>query len=548
MQKTNRKKRILFVTESHKLASGFGTYAKEIIPRLYATGKYEIAQLVCYGRPEEFQDTPWLMYGVVPMKGETEYQKGYENPNVQWGMARFEHACLDFKPDVVICWRDPWMDAYIADSPFLPFFHWIWMPTVDSAPQKLQWVYNYFSKCDTLLAYSEYGIRTLSDQTQGRVCPVGIAPPGTNPSLFDIVPNKNEHKKKYGIPENSFVVGTIMRNQKRKMFPELMKAFKEFSEQSPLDSYLYIHTSYPEKSGWNITDLMHEFDLGSRLLVTYVCRNCKKFFIDHYRDAITKCNHCNGLSAVMPGVTQGVERTDLKDIYNLMDIYVQYAICEGFGMPQVEAAACGVPLASINYSAMEDVVKTVNGYPIPPNLQREIETNADRSFSNNDALVEILNKHSKLSLQQFNDKRLETRQKCIEKYTWDNACKSWEQAIDNVELGKKLDWNHPRLLRNLPEDAPQGMDNRQFAEWIALALLQDESRVANYQMMNDIKHLNFGSKVDFGLMGQYNQESLYKETRPVAERRVFFDAVRAGDQQISPQPFVVEAHRRLKRS
>ena len=40
-----RKKKILFVTKSHKLASGFGTYAKEILQRIYDTGKYEIAQL-----------------------------------------------------------------------------------------------------------------------------------------------------------------------------------------------------------------------------------------------------------------------------------------------------------------------------------------------------------------------------------------------------------------------------------------------------------------------------------------------------------------------
>ena len=42
------KKRILFVTESHKLASGFGTYAKEILTRIHATGKYEIAEFACY--------------------------------------------------------------------------------------------------------------------------------------------------------------------------------------------------------------------------------------------------------------------------------------------------------------------------------------------------------------------------------------------------------------------------------------------------------------------------------------------------------------------
>ena len=48
-----RKKRILFVTESHKLASGFGTYGKEVISRIHKSGKYEIAEFACYASPRD---------------------------------------------------------------------------------------------------------------------------------------------------------------------------------------------------------------------------------------------------------------------------------------------------------------------------------------------------------------------------------------------------------------------------------------------------------------------------------------------------------------
>lgn len=547
MQKTNRKKRILFVTESHKLASGFGTYAKHVIPKIHATGKYEIAQVVCYASPESFENTEWLMYGVQPMTGEDDYAKQSNNPMVQWGVGRFEHACLDFKPDIVVCWRDPWMDAYIADSPFLPFFNWCWMPTVDSAPQKTEWIYNYFNRCDTLLAYSEYGIRTLEEQTKGRVCPVDIAPPGTNPALFDIIPNKAEHKKRFNLPEDSYIVGTVMRNQKRKMFPELMRAFKEFRDKTDRNAYLYLHTSYPEKAGWNLTNLMHEFDLGSSLLTTYKCKFCKKFFVATFRDAITTCNHCGQYSSVMPSVSFGVDREELKDIYNLMDIYVQYAICEGFGMPQVEAAACGVPLASTYYSAMEDVIDTVGGYPIPPNLIREVETNADRSGPNTEALVDILLKHSRLKPEAIQDQRLTTRQKCIKKYNWDNAAAAWCKAFDNVDLSKNLPWDHQPLLKPMPKEMPQGLTNQQFAEWVELELVQDQYHCGNYRMINNIKSLNFGSKSEFGNIGQYTQENLYEEMKHVGDRRAFFDSLRSGNAKLNPQPFVVEAHRRIKR-
>ena len=48
-----RKKKVLFVTESHQVASGFGTYAKQVLPRLHATGKYELAEFASYAHMEK---------------------------------------------------------------------------------------------------------------------------------------------------------------------------------------------------------------------------------------------------------------------------------------------------------------------------------------------------------------------------------------------------------------------------------------------------------------------------------------------------------------
>ena len=408
----SNKKRILFLTESHKLASGFGTYAKEIIPRIYNTNKYEIAQIACYSAPSAFEKTDWLIYGIAPEKDEKEYSDTHQNNAlVQWGITRFEQACLDFKPDIVVTYRDPWMDAYIADSPFLPFFHWVWMPTVDSSPQKEEWLHM-FSKCDGLLAYSEFGKKTIEKETNNRLKVYGCAYPAINSDIFNMVTNKKEHKRKFGLDQDSFIVGTVMRNQKRKMFPELMKSFKKFLEIANPEisnkSFLYLHTSHPEKHGWNLTSLINEYGLGSKVICTYICRNCKNFFVSHYRDSITTCKYCNRYSALLPGVTSGIEHNDLYNIYNLMDLYVQYAICEGFGMPQLEAASCGVPIASINYSAMEDVIAACDGYPIPPILEREMETNADRSKSNNEELTKIILQHSMLSEKELESKRKNT--------------------------------------------------------------------------------------------------------------------------------------------
>lgn len=545
-----RKKRILFVTESHKLASGFGTYAKEVIQRIYDTGKYEIAQMACYSSPDKFENTDWLIYGISPLPQEKEYAKHHSNPNVQWGITRFESICLDFKPDIVACYRDPWMDAYIADSPFLPFFHWVWMPTIDSEPQKPEWLY-WFDKCDGLLAYSEYGIRTLEKETNGRVVPAGCASPGIDSSLFNIIPNKEAHKAKYGIPEDSFVVGTVMRNQKRKMFPDLMRAFKQFLDESdPVTaskSYLYLHTSYPEKMGWNITSLIHEFGIGSNVLVTYVCKHCKKHFCSGYRDALTVCDHCNRNAAVLPGVGFGIEQEELPNIYNLMDLYVQYAICEGFGMPQVEAASCGVPVASIDYSAMEDVVRFTEGHIIEPRLQRELETNADRSGANNNRLVEILKSCSKMNKDNAKKKRLQVRAACIKRYSWDNAAESWEKYFDSVvPKGLEGQWNYRPLLKEPPSEPLKGLNNVQFCEWLFRDVIQDTNEIYGYKMLTTLRDLNFGAKFGMGNLSNYNQDIAFQEAVSIGNRRYQYDFLRTNPNQQQPLLFIQEAKRRMK--
>jgi hypothetical protein len=156
------KKRVLFVSESHHLASGFGTYAKEILTRLWDTGKYELAEFAGYGDLEKCNNVPWRYYSNMP-SNDQEKQIYDSNPNNAFGLWRFNHVVLDFKPDIVLTYRDPWMDMWINESPLRKYFKWIWMPTVDSYPQKRKWL-DVFEQCDGILAYSEYGIRSLERQ------------------------------------------------------------------------------------------------------------------------------------------------------------------------------------------------------------------------------------------------------------------------------------------------------------------------------------------------------------------------------------------------
>ena len=545
------KKRVLLVSEAHYLNSGFGTYAKQILRRLHATGKYEIAEFACYGHYSAVSETDWLYYGNEPDRPGPEEEQYNSNPGNHFGAWRFDRVCLDFKPDIVLCYRDPWMDMFIKDSPLRPYFHWVWMPTVDSAPQRQEWVSG-FAECDALFAYSEFGVDVLKEQGKESVNIIGCASPGIDPAMYTPIADKKSHREELGLDPDCFIVGTVMRNQKRKLFFELMKAFRLFLDRAPADvaakSYLYLHTSYPEKQGWNIPEGIMHNNLGGKVLSTYVCKNCQAFSCDLFRDALTRCKHCNNLSSVCPTVGHGLSIPDLIKVYNTFDLYAQYAICEGFGMPQVEAASCGVPVAATDYSAMSDVVRYTGGYPIKvKTFFRELETNAERAYPDNDDMADILVKFFTMSDSERMKKSMQAREGAAKRYNWDDTAKQWENYIDSyTPSGKQGQWDHPPELHPIPSEIPEGMDNFGFLQWAYNNVLRKPEKLHSQEGVNLLRDLNFGAQISLGVLEPIDPERAFGIFRNRAINNMTTEQVRANMIPVIPSKFVEEAHKRKK--
>ena len=542
------KKRVLLVAENHNLASGFGTYAKNLLERLHASGKYELAEFAIYMKSSEGKDLPWKVYGNAPEDYEPQDQKDLyaSNANNQFGAWRFDKVVLDFKPDIVLSYRDPWMDMYISKSPLLPYFHWVWMPTVDSDPQKQSWIEG-FAKTNAILCYSEFGEKTLEKDAGHLLNVIGCASPGIDPKIYKPY-DKKEIRKELGLDPNVNIIGTVMRNQKRKLFPELIKSFSKFLKVAPPEikdnTYLLLHTSYPEKMGWNLGYHISEEEVGGKILTTYVCKNCKKWRVDFFKDSLNYCHHCKSISCVMPSVGIGLEVPDLVKIYNCMDLYVQYAICEGFGMPQVEATACGVPIASTNYSAMEDVLEWTKGYPIKiQKMYRELETNAERVFPDNDHLVEIMINHLMLSPEEKAAKSKEVREATVARYDWDDCAKVWMDYIDTyqpTELEGR--WNNPAMTFKMAEKIPDNLNNEEFVEFLYYGVLNEPDNAFGYEATKLVRDLNIGAQVDHGIIEPINRESLFNKCKQQGMNKIVVEKIRSGMARIEPEPFIKEAN------
>ena len=547
-----RKPRIFLLTEADFLLSGFGNYARELVNRLHSTGKYELAELSCYCKPtdEELVNSKWLIYANGPMDENKQEMENYKKNEInQFGLWRFDRALLDFKPDFVLSFRDPWMDQFITESALRDYYYWIWMPTVDSSPQRPYWI-EACMKADAVFTYSEFGEETLKRQGRDKINLLGCASPAINPDVFSPVVDKKQHKRSFGLPPDSNIVGTVMRNQKRKLFPDLLQSFRKFLDTAPKEiadkSYIYLHTSYPERNGWDIPELILENKLSTKVFVTYICRNCKNVYADIFHDARNFCSRCGQHTGIMPNVSTGAPTEQLVKIFNLFDVYIQYAICEGYGIPCLEAAACGVPVMAVDWTAMSDVVRYCKGQPIKvQRVFRELETGADRCYPDNDHLADLLVKFFQQPQQIRRQKGFQARQGALARYNWDETSKKWEDAIDNaIFTGRQGKWDSPPIQINTDIKIPE-LSNAELVDWVYANLTNNPENTCSFKGLMSIRDLNFSANFSYGYLEHFDRGKFIQRTTEIAQHKNMIEQFRTGQTELPKTFFVEMAHRNL---
>jgi hypothetical protein len=141
-----------------------------------------------------------------------------------------------------------------------------------------------------------------------------------------------------GLDPNAFVIGTVMRNQARKLYQDLFHAFAKtldsLSAQNRDNTYLYCHVAYPDLFH-DIPELIRDCGVGRNILFTYTCRHCNNVFPSFFRDAKTYCQ-CGAFAAELPRAEHNLSGKVMGEIMNCFDLYVQYSTNEGFGMPLVD--------------------------------------------------------------------------------------------------------------------------------------------------------------------------------------------------------------------
>lgn len=545
------KKRIFIANDASILDTGYGIYGKEILSRLHKSDKFEVAELGCYCdiTNTQIKNIPWKFYpNAVAAKDPRNEQYKSSNLN-QFGMWRFNRCLVDFKPHIVFDVRDYWMYFYQDISPYRHHFSWVIMPTTDSTPPKIDWLYTY-QNAELLVPYTEWAKKVLTESCGSRINLFPkVANAGINPEEFYPLDDKTAHKIKY-FGEDINVVGLVMRNQKRKLIADILIAFKKFLEalktNNHIDTYqktyLYLHTSFPEENGWDIPALLLEYNLLDKVYFTYKCKNCGAVYASKFRSGVTVCNQCNHKSVLMAGPSNGVKTSELNQIYNLFDIFIQYAICEGFGMPQVEAAACGLQTAAVDYSAMTEIMENVNGIKIPVDrLFREMEINADRAYPDNAFTAKMLYDffiNTSIETKTYNSKII--RDKCINMYTWDNVYKVWEEAFDSIDITKKIPWESKLIpqVQNMSIKVPKTLNDKEFVEFICQKVINDPHLIKTANIQNLIRELESGLIAKNGNIVSVNRQYAVEILENILSNKVSCEKMRLDPNSIKKEDFI----------
>lgn len=545
------KKRIFIANDASILDTGYGIYGKEIISRIHASDKFEIAELGCYCdvKNHKIKDIPWKFYPNAVNTDDPRYDQYKSQTLNQFGMWRFNRCLIDFKPHIVFDVRDYWMYFYQDISPYRHHFSWVIMPTTDSTPPKIDWLYTY-QNAELIVPYTRWAKNVLNDTCGDKINLFPkIANAGINPNEFYPIEDKKAHKIKY-FGKDINLVGLVMRNQKRKLIADILIAFRQFLEllkntnqiETYNKTYLYLHTSFPEENGWDIPSLLLEYGLLDRVYFTYRCRNCGSVRPNKFNNGITVCNKCNSRAVCMAGPSNGVKTVELNEIYNLFDIFVQYAICEGFGMPQVEAAACGLQTAAVDYSSMSEIMENVDGIKIPVDrVFREMEINADRVYPDNNHTAKILYDffiNVSEDTRYKNQKHI--REKCLSIYTWDNVYKVWEEAFDSIDINKKLPWDskHVPTVENMTIKVPQKLNNKEFVEFICLKVINDPHLLKTAHIQNLIKDLTSGLIAKNGSITSVDRQYAVNILENLLNNRIMCEQMRLNPSTLNKEDFI----------
>lgn len=303
--------KILIVANSPHCPTGYGVPIKNLVPYLKKAG-HEIAIQAFFG----------IQGATLDWRGVTLYPGGGE----AYGVDMIDAHCRDFQPNLVITLLDNWAfpDDYAQRLNGALWLQWFPIDGTPAPPRAVRMA----RRADYPAVFSQDGVQQMANAG----VEVTYLPYGVNCDVF-VPGDKEAARDALQLPQDKFIALTVAANKgfpARKAWPEIVQGFKLFHDQHP-DSLLYLHTRRNPitKDGIFFDPLVAALGLGQG---SVRFANQDDFAI-------------------------GVANENLVTLYQAADVMLLPSMGEGFGLPIVEAQACGCPVITQACSSMTELTK-----------------------------------------------------------------------------------------------------------------------------------------------------------------------------------------------
>jgi glycosyltransferase involved in cell wall biosynthesis len=326
---------ISWYSNSLNQPTGYGTQSKQVISRLVKDG-HKVAMLSNYGG-EGVNGLIETGSGLIP-----HYSRGMNQYSTDVLPLNFHHWSAENKdlPNFLITLYDVWvLESSNPALDSIPIASWV---PIDHqpAPEK---VLGWLKKPNvTPIAMSKFGKAMIENAgLESEYIPHAI-----DTNLFKPTENLPEgiSGREFVGGKDKFVVGMNFANKAggfihRKAVAENFLAFAIFASKHD-DVVLYLHTEpYGKQSGFVLPNILQACGVPSE----------KVSFVDPI------------------SYQYGISQETLAAIYSAWDVGLFCNYGEGFGVPQVEAQSCGVPIITSNFAASAELASPdsflVNGQP-----------------------------------------------------------------------------------------------------------------------------------------------------------------------------------------
>jgi len=328
-----KKKKILLMSDDLRMHSGIATQSKEfVMATMYRYDWVQIAGAVKH--PEEGKIVDMSEAARNETDVEDAYLKvypttGYGNPDMLRQIMEME------KPDAILHFTDPrfWMWFYNMEHEIrqnIPIFYYnIWDDLPDPKYNK-----NYYRSSNLLMSISKqtYGLnkRILKDYDY-KDWQLKYVPHGVSPKRFFKVhsenPNYVNFNKKYGFDKYKFKILYLNRNIRRKCPGDVALAYKHMMDkltpEQRKECVLVWHSAPIDENGTDMKTL------------------CETLLPDY---------------PVIWNYDLGGPMNDelMNYLYNSVDVYINIASNEGFGLGSLEALTVGTPIIVNVTGGMQD--------------------------------------------------------------------------------------------------------------------------------------------------------------------------------------------------